>query len=222
MRTKLLLLFLLTFSLGYAQMTTSTSGDVVTFTFDDSTPGDDWDVNGNPINLYVFVLPADAGNGMGEELAGGWPGTAMTNVGGSIYELSVDLSNAYPPGTSIADISYIYNNSPMTDQNPSGFGNQFSAVDRAGFTPLTTLSDENFGLNSEAFRAYVNNRTLNINSPVGLTSLNLYSILGQRVLTRNYNGISNVQLDLNAQPKGIYVLKVGTEQQQKTLKIVLN
>ena len=63
MKIKLLLILLIISQVGVAQMSTSTTGNIVTFTFDDNIAVD-WDANGNPVNLYAFVDAADAGNNM--------------------------------------------------------------------------------------------------------------------------------------------------------------
>ena len=102
MKTKLLFTLLFAFAIQFssAQMTIHTgtatdNGNNLYFQFIDILPGDIWDANGNPINLYVWVDAADVSNGEFHELAGAWPGTAMieNQFLSDFYDLTLDLSS---------------------------------------------------------------------------------------------------------------------------------
>ncbi|ARV10630.1 hypothetical protein BTO05_13660 [Winogradskyella sp. PC-19] len=216
MKIKLLLILLIISQVGVAQMSTSTTGNIVTFTFDDNIAVD-WDANGNPVNLYAFVDAADAGNNMFAELSNGFPGTNMVNQGGDIYTVSFDLSTFYPEGTSITDIRYIYTND-SGNQNPAGFGNSFSAVNRSGFIPFTTLSSDNLKLNNINIVTYVKNRELNINSTIDVNSVKIYNLLGQSVFSKNYENQRNILVNMETEATGIYIVKINSDNKSITKK----
>ena len=217
MKTKLLFLLLcFATSILFAQMSTSRNGNLVTFSFDDNFGGDDWDTNGNPVNLYVFVLDTDASNNQFQELSNTFPGSAMTNIGGNIYELTVDLS-VYPPGTIISDISYIYTDN-MGNQNPNGFGNQFSAVNRAGFSSFTTLTLNKYDLASLNYKVINGYLQSEVSHKIDVS---VFDITGKLVSQLNDKLISNSEkLDLSISEKGIFLIRVNSEYGTKIIKTI--
>lgn len=208
----LTLLLVFTLQLSIAQMSVSTVGNVVTFTFDDANDVGQWDANGNPIRLYIYVDAADASNNQFAELAGGWPGTEMTNLGSDIYELEVNLSNFYPDGTTINDIQYIFNND--FGQNPGSGG--FSAV-AAGYVPTTTLSNQDLARENNAIK-FTNGQLYGNNS---VYNINIYNVFGQLVKSfNNQNLLTNNGFDLNLNKNELFIVQVKSETTTKVLKVI--
>ena len=216
MRTKLL--FLLLFSLGLAQvsaqMSVASNGNLVTFTFDDANDMGEWDANGNPIYLYLYVNASDTSNNMFSEPLGNWPGTILPSVATDIYEITIDLSNFYPPGTTINEINYIFNNN-LGNQNPSSGG--FSAV-TAGFVPITTLSTLDFENTSNSFTVVNGYLHATKHENVSLFIYNLKGQLVNRIDTVNID--SNSSVDLSLDRNTLYFVRIVSEQGIKTIKTI--
>ena len=197
MKTKLLFTFLLAIVIQFtnAQMVVTQSGDIVTFTFDDNTPSDLFDANGSPINLYTWINMGDTSAGSAQSFpTGGWPGTAMTDNGGNIYSISIDLSALYPIGTMVNQINFILNGagSPQTSD--------LLATD-FGFSPLTLdIADLNKQNNEIKF---VNGKLFGSNNVV--YNINAYNVMGQVVKSySNQNLSQNVGLDLVSKKSNLY------------------
>ncbi len=211
MKTKLLftLLLALVIQFTYAQMTITQNGDIVTFTFDDNTSGDVWDANGNPINLYSWIDAVDTSDGNFNTIFGGWPGTVMTDNGGNIYELSVDLSTYYPNGTLISEIKYILN----------GVGGQTADLlgTAAGYTPFTLSLLRTNQQNNEL--KFINGKLLGNNNVV--YNITVYNILGQITKSyKNQNLSQNNGLDLGLAKNQIFIIRTESVEGSKFIKII--
>lgn len=187
-----LLLFATLFvSISYATMTVTQSGNVVTFTFDDNAGTGDWDQNGNPINLYLYT-------DNGTKIAGNWPGKPMTDQGGGIYVLQVDLANFFSNGVTVSEIKYIFNNG-LGDQNPSSGGFLATAV---GFTPVTIATTGLSNLDSSLKLSGANGKVSARFD--GSANVQLYSAAGQ--LIRSVNAVNEFSENVQA---GMYIVRVN-------------
>ncbi|MHA3786601.1 GEVED domain-containing protein [Flavobacterium hauense] len=74
-----------------------------------------------------------------------------------------------------------------------------------------------------AFSYYPNpvNDVLNLEYSENITGVEVYSLVGQRVISGQYNS-TNVQLNLSQLALGTYMVKVSTENASKTIKVVKN
>jgi hypothetical protein len=62
------------------------------------------------------------------------------------------------------------------------------------------------------------NNVLNLSNTDVIDTVNVYNVMGQVILTKN-TGSNSAELDLSALQSGIYILKVSSSGQQKTIKI---
>ena len=83
------------------------------------------------------------------------------------------------------------------------------------------LDTERFDMT--AFSYYPNpvNDVLNLEYSENITGIEVYSLVGQRVISGQYNS-NNVQLNLSQLASGTYMVKVSTENASKTIKVVKN
>jgi hypothetical protein len=218
MKARLFVFVLTIFTLtsALAQMRVQQDGNTVTFIVDDNIDGDDWDANGNPIYLYLYIDSSGASNSMSSEPLGAWPGTEMFDLGGNIYKRTIDLSDFYPEGTTVFEIQFTYNDN-MGNQNPTTGG--FNATDFS-YIPITitTLSTLDFEENKTEFNIINGQLVVSKNETV---SVNVYNITGQRVKTfANINLDSNNGLDLNLNKNQLYLVRIESQNGIKVIKTV--
>ena len=212
MKTKLLFTLFFAFIVQFttAQVTITTAADVVTFTFDDNTGGDLYDAIGNPVYLYSWVDSTDASNGAFNTLAGGWPGTTMTDLGGNIYSFSVDLSTFYPTGTVISEIKFILNDN-MGSQTADLLGTNY------GYAPYTLSILDITNQNNTI--SFIDGKLVGSDSVV--YSIYVYNILAQQVKSFNNQHLNqNDGLDLNLPKNEIFIIKLESVQGSKIIKVL--
>jgi|GEM_PF-4879186 len=152
--------------------------------------------------------------------------------------IAVSGSNLFIGGTTYSNIDFPwqadlinypqayyqpYNNSQF-DFWPDGFLAQFVLTD----TPLTVEEADSHDDSQITVFPNPTNGRLNvvIHGMKGSLELGLYDAIGQKVLTRQYNAVSNGQqlvLDLGQLPKGLYVLTYqSNEKPVNSAKIIVN
>ncbi|WP_415793660.1 fibronectin type III domain-containing protein, partial [Flavobacterium saliperosum] len=127
-------------------------------------------------------------------------GATETAVGFSRLSLT-----AQTPGATILIRAYEYNNDTV-----GNFG--ISAYD-------ASLSTGSF--DSASFKAYPNpvKDVLNLSYSSEISSVEVYNMLGQKVITKNLN-VAQGQIDMSNLTSGNYIVKVTSEGLTKTIKVV--
>lgn len=100
----------------------------------------------------------------------------------------------------------------------------FSSANGYEITSLfdTALSTEKFN-NESNFSIYPNPATSNINikSSSAITQLEIYNVLGKRVLLKKYNA-QNLSVDVSNLSKGVYIVKAKTDDGLVIKKIIID
>lgn len=214
---KLYSLFLAFFTAAIlsAQMTVSTSGNLVTFSY--TLDSNIW--NSAPVYLYTFVDASNASNGVFKEFAP-WPGTQMTGTGTGPYTLTVDLSS-YPAGTVISNVNFIYTNGGeggVTYQNPQGFGNSFNTTANAtGWSPVTVTATLAVADIAGLSKKSVVSEGRLYTAQQGNLDIQVYDFSGKAVKTLKVKTSGN-PIDLNLQQKGLYMMRISNGQASEVVK----
>ncbi len=64
--------------------------------------------------------------------------------------------------------------------------------------------------------------SLQIQAEKGINQVNVYDVLGKQVFTKNFNAVTNADLDLSALGNGAYILKATSESGIQSIKIMKN
>jgi hypothetical protein len=99
-------------------------------------------------------------------------------------------------------------------------GDVRSGTPDMGADEFTLLSVNQFDL-ADGFKAYPNpvSNVLNIEYTSDLTSVSVFNLLGQQVLTKKVTATST-QIDMSGLNAGTYLVKVSSEKASKTVKVV--
>lgn len=71
----------------------------------------------------------------------------------------------------------------------------------------------------EGFKHFTSNNTLHISNDTAIQTVEIYNVLGQKVIVNNANA-SNVSVDLASLTNGVYITKVTVDGIEKTFKII--
>lgn len=111
----------------------------------------------------------------------------------------------------------------------NGFGTTVtnSYIDNIVFTPLNGSSLKTVSRVTSRFNIFPNPATNNVNialndSVKGAFTVSIYNVLGEIVKEYNFDGQSNVSIDVSSIHSGIYFLKVKTVSQVQTQKLIIN
>lgn len=196
----------------YAQMTISTSGSTVTFSY--TLESSTW--NSTPVYLYAYVDAADTTDGTFQEILGSWPGTELTGSGP--YTATVDLSSFYAGGVTINDISFIYNDSGSNQNPPSGSSSFTASANATGWSSVTITTLGTNELNATKKNIIVANGKL-YTSQKGNLSLEVYDFSGRLVKSLSAKSDGN-PIDLQVSQSGKYLVKVTGEGFNEVVKFV--
>ncbi|MBC7524566.1 MAG: T9SS type A sorting domain-containing protein [Flavobacterium sp.] len=97
-----------------------------------------------------------------------------------------------------------------------------NASEQGTFTlKLTSVGLSNTSFNSDNFNLYPNpvKDILNLSSEKTINSVKVFNLLGQEVAVKNFDS-NQVQIDLSSLSSGTYLLKIVSENQIKSLKIM--
>ncbi len=137
--------------------------------------------------------------------------TGSANGGTSPYFYTIDGMSFHASGTFT---SLSTGNYTLTVEDSNGcFCNSSFTIPVLSYA-TSKFDNFNFSFNSNtSLFSFSNNSTIE--------DLTVYSILGEKVISKNINSSSS-QLDLSNLSKGIYLVKFSTENQEKTVKIIRN
>ena len=141
-----------------------------------------------------------------------------------IYEHGNTTTNG--TGGLTGTVAYIGTDVSFTETYTAGNYYKIYAVDKAfNFSNEIQVSDANLGLDRKAilnFRLYPNpvKNVLNIKSNnIEFTSVNIYNVLGSRVLS--LNRIENNQINVSNLNEGVYFVKLNSGTDSITKKIII-
>lgn len=209
---------------------TSTVNDDITIVFEDSDIINNfYTENRDNIYLYGGLQIADGGTFQGSPSfgdLGSQPILTLFNdtdnsIGPNTYSITFNLANEYssvPDGTMVLGFNLLFQN------EFGGGGNNQTVdlfVDLADAMKDSTLSITN-PIEIETITTIVKDNQLLISRSDTNANIRIYSILGQTIASFNFIRNKDIIIDLTAQPKGIYIVKIITATTQKTTKIILD
>ena len=89
----------------------------------------------------------------------------------------------------------------------------------ASTTVVNNLATENFALNNLSFFPNPVKNSLSISNTSTIDTIEITSIVGQKMMVKKINDLQT-EIDLSSFSNGVYFVKVTSEEQEKTLKIV--
>jgi hypothetical protein len=208
----------------------STVNDDITIVFEDSDIINNfYTENRDNIYLYGGLQIADGGTFQGSPSfgdLGSQPILTLFNdtdnsIGPNTYSITFNLANEYdsvPDGTIVLGFNLLFQN------EFGGGGNNQTVdlfVDLADAMKDSTLSITN-PIEIETITTIVKDNQLLISRCDTHANIRIYSILGQTIASFNFIRNKDIIIDLTAEPKGIYIVKIITETSQKTTKIILD
>ena len=84
---------------------------------------------------------------------------------------------------------------------------------------VTTLSTSDFDNTSFSYYPNPTNGILNVNYSLEISKIQVSTILGQEVLSKNINAKEG-QIDMEFLPTGTYLVKVSSDNKVKIIKVV--
>jgi uncharacterized repeat protein (TIGR01451 family) len=133
---------------------------------------------------------------------------ASTTIGHGYIVFKVKPKSGYAIGDIIPNTASIY-----FDFNPA------IVTDPCLTEFVATLSNASFAFNNFSFYPNPVKNTLFISNGESMEKVEISSILGQSVMTKNINDLQT-EIDLAELQRGIYFVKVSSNGQQKTVKII--
>lgn len=115
---------------------------------------------------------------------------------------SIAVGNVIPNTASI----YFDYNAPIT-------------TNIASTTVVNNLANENFAFSNLTFYPNPVKNSLSISNTLTIDTIEITSILGQKMMVKKINELQ-AEIDLSSFSNGVYFVKVTSEEQEKTLKIV--
>ena len=141
-----------------------------------------------------------------------------------IYQVGSTTTNG--TGSLIGTVAYIGTATTFTDTYVAGTYYKVYAVDKAfNYSDELLISDATLGVAKneiEGLNIFPNpaNDVINIQSAsVKIASVEIYSLLGQRVLAQNE--LKNNQINVASLSRGMYLLKISAEGKSVTKKIII-
>jgi hypothetical protein len=136
------------------------------------------------------------------------PSVANTNIGHGYLVFQVKPKSGFILGDVIpnsADIFFDFNPAIVTNTWTTEF--------------VSTLATKGFAF--DQFKSYPNpvKHLFNISNASEMDSITITSVLGQTVLTKSINTLETT-VDLSRLPKGVYFVKVTSNKEVKTIKII--
>ena len=136
------------------------------------------------------------------------PSVPDTEIGHGYITFQIKPKAGYAIGDIIPNTAEIY-----FDFNPAIVTNTCTTEF------VETLGNENFAFNELNYFPNPVKNSLTISNNLLIDSVEITSVLGQKMLSQKVNSLQT-DIDLSAFSKGIYLVKITSERQEKTVKIV--
>lgn len=143
------------------------------------------------------------------------------NAGPNTYSITINLAQHYsavPDGTEIFGFNLLFQN-----QFGGGGNNQTTDlyINLTDALKDSTLSIPDFE-KEESIRVFAKNKSIEIVGSNNINEVSVFNILGQKVFHNSYNNASKTNLNLYEEPKGIYIVRVNSNNIRKSFKVLLN
>ncbi len=142
-------------------------------------------------------------------------------AGPNTYSITINLADYYssvPDGTMVVGFNLLFQN------QFGGGGNNQSAdlyIDLADAIKSSTLNLSSVSP-LDKVKTSTKNKEVYIAGINSDANISIYNILGQNILSNNFNGENRIVLDLSPESDGIYIVRITVEGQTKTTKIILD
>ena len=136
------------------------------------------------------------------------PSVPNTQIGHGYITFQIKPEAGYAIGDIIPNFANIY-----FDFNPA------IVTDVCNTEFVATLSNQNFAFNDLNYFPNPVKNSLSISNASLIEEIEITSLLGQKILTKKINELQT-ELNLSELSKGVYFVKVISEGQEKTIKII--
>lgn len=136
------------------------------------------------------------------------PSVSNTEVGKGYITFQVKPKTGFAVGDTVPNIANIY-----FDFNPA-ITTQTCVTEF-----VNSLNNDNFAFNGFNYFPNPVKNTLTINNAFTITQVEITSVLGQRVITKDINNLQ-AEIDLSTLQSGIYFVNIKAEGKEKTFKII--
>lgn len=135
------------------------------------------------------------------------PSVPDTNIGHGYITFRIKPKPGFAIGDVIPNFAEIY-----FDTNPAIVTNTFN-------TQFVALNNTDFALNGLKYYPNPVQNNLTVSNIASIEKIEVQSILGQQIMSKKVNDLQ-ASVDLSQVSKGIYLVKIFSDGQQKTIKVI--